>query len=197
MIYLIGLGNFEEKYDRTRHNVGRDIIFSIHEKGDFKDWKEEKGALISKGKIGKESLTLILPQTYMNLSGKILGRYVKNKKDAEKTVVLHDDLDLGLSSLKLSFSKNSGGHRGVESLIKSFKTKDFWRLRVGISPMTPKGKVKKILNEAKVQKHVLSKFSNKEMEVFKKVQKKVEKGIEMFCNEGFIRATNYINTNDL
>ena len=80
---------------------------------------------------------------------------------AEKLIVVHDDLDLPLGRFKIVFGRDSAGHKGVESVIKNIKTKDFIRIRVGTSPVTPSGKIKKPPAE-KVIAHIIGKFKPKD-----------------------------------
>ena len=117
MKIIVGLGNPDDKYKNTRHNIGRDFVESFRKKNKFEDWSHHKksNSLISKGEFNGESVTLILPETYMNNSGKAVMEFVKTKKQAVETLVIYDELDLGVGKLKLSFNKNSGGHKGVES----------------------------------------------------------------------------------
>lgn len=185
-IYIVGLGNPGEEYKNTRHNVGREFLETLRKRGEFSEWKENKKtrARESSGVIGKIKVTLALPETFMNESGKAVGRYVVSKKSAEKLLVVHDDLDLPIGRAKISFNKSSGGHRGVESIIKSLKTEGFARLRVGISPSTPSGKLKKPTGEEKVLKFILGKFSDKECEILKKEFKKFSEAAESFALGG-------------
>lgn len=196
MKIIVGLGNPDDKYKNTRHNIGRDFVESFRKKNKFEDWSFHKksNALISEGEFNGENILLILPQTYMNNSGKALVSFVKTKKQAVETLVVYDELDLGVGKLKISFNKNSGGHKGVDSIIKNIKTKEFPRLRIGIAPVTPSGKVKKVSGEEAVVKHVLTKFKPSELEYLKKVEKNTLKAIELFIEKGHILATNEINS---
>lgn len=196
MKIIVGLGNPDDKYKNTRHNIGRDFVESFRNKNKFEDWNFHKksNSLVSEGELNGENILLILPQTYMNNSGKALVSFVKTKKQAIETLVIYDELDLGVGKLKISFNKNSGGHKGVESIIKLIKTKEFPRLRVGIAPVTPSGKVKKVLGEEAVVKHVLTKFKPSELEELKKVEKNVLKAIDLFIEKGHVLATNEINS---
>ena len=83
----------------------------------------------------------------MNNSGKSLFPLIKSKKTAEQLVVVYDDLDLPLGTLKVSFNRGSGGHRGLDSIIKALKTREFTRIRIGTSSATPSGKIKKPIGE--------------------------------------------------
>ena len=116
------------------------------------------------------------------------------EKQATETLIIHDELDLGVGKIKISFNKNSGGQKGIESIIKSIKTKEFPRLRIGIAPVTPSGKVKKVSGEEAVVKHVLTKFKPTELESLKKVEKNVLQAIEIFIEKGHFLGANEINS---
>lgn len=196
MNYIIGLGNPEDKYVGTRHNVGREIVGTFAKKFKFPDFTFEKkyNALISEGKIEKEKVMLILPETFMNKSGSALKKIITSGKKAEKMTVVYDDLDLGLGTVKINFNRGDGGHRGLLSVIKAIKTKSFPRLRIGTSPKTPAGKIKKPQGEEKVIQHVLSKFNKKEEEEYQKVVKKAVNSLEKIVTEGYLKAMNSCNS---
>lgn len=186
MTYIIaGLGNPGQEYENTRHNVGRMFVEYLRKKESFSEWREDKKlkAAFSDGKVGKSKVLLFEPNGFMNNSGKSLVSLVKNKKQAEQLVVVYDDLDLPLGSLKISFNRGSGGHRGVESVIKALKTRAFIRIRVGTCPATPSGKLKKPDGEKKVIDFILGKFKPKESEVLKKSFKKAHEAVEIMVSE--------------
>jgi peptidyl-tRNA hydrolase, PTH1 family len=195
MKIIIGLGNPDEQYEKTRHNIGRDIVSQFAKKNKFPEFEFDKksNSLISEGKLGKQKVFLVLPNTYMNKSGDGVSKFVKSKKQALETLVIYDDLDLGIGTLKISFNKGSGGHKGLESVIKKIKTKEFPRIRVGISSVTSSGKVKKPSGEDAVIKHVLGKFKPSEETEIKKVMKKAAEGIEIFIEKDHSVASNQIN----
>lgn len=171
---IAGLGNPGSEYVGTRHNVGREFLEFLAKK------------LPTKTQV-------VLPNTYMNNSGRAFAKLVTSKKAAEYTVVLHDDLDLPLGSVKISFGSGAGGHKGVESIQKALKTKDFVRIRIGISPATPSGKTKKP-NSSKVNDFVLGKFRASEVEKLKKARKTVAEALEILLEDGRAAAMNSINT---
>lgn len=196
MAYIIaGLGNPGEEYEGTRHNVGRMVVEYFANKHECGEWKDDKKikARIAKGKVGKESVLLVMPETFMNNSGKALVPLVKNKKQAERLVIVYDDLDLPLGTIKISFDRGSGGHRGLESVIKALKTRAFVRLRVGVSPATPAGKLKKPQGEKAVIDFILGKFKSKELEVFKKVLKHSNEALESIIKNGREIAMGEVN----
>jgi PTH1 family peptidyl-tRNA hydrolase len=118
---------------------------------------------------------------------------VKSKKQALETLVVYDDLDLPLGTMKLSFGRSSGGHNGLESVIRAVKTKDFPRIRIGVSPATPGGKIKKPAGEEAVLKFLLGRFSDKEFEAIKKVFKKAGEAMEIVVSDGYQMSMNRFN----
>lgn len=174
MYIIVGLGNTGEEYRNTRHNAGLMVA----------DYAE--GSLKVKAKF-------LHLETFMNKSGAALVKYVKSKTVAKKLVVIHDDLDLALGDFKISYNRGSGGHRGVESIQKALKTKEFIRLRVGISPQTPSGKLKKPKGEKAVLDFILKKFKPAEEKILKKVFKQTTEAVETIVSEGWEIASNRFN----
>ena len=183
-IFIVGLGNPEPEYTGTRHNAGRYFVQLFAGKFGFPDFAlSKKVALVSEGKIGKNSVTLILPETYMNSSGKIAASC---KLQAKKLVVVHDDVDIPLGKFKIVYNRGSGGHKGVESLRRALKTEAFVRVRIGISP-------KKKPDHRLLLTFLTSKFKPSEAETLKKISKKVVEALELIATEGYERAMNVYN----
>jgi PTH1 family peptidyl-tRNA hydrolase len=174
MYYIVGLGNPGEEYELTRHNTGRLAL------ADFAKKKERK------------NIKLIFPDTFMNKSGLALKPIIKSKKMAEHLIVVHDDLDLPLGRFKIVFGKDSAGHKGAESVMRNIKTKDFIRIRVGISPTTPTGKIKKPPAE-KVIAHIIGKFKPAELKIVSKLSKKITSAIEIIMKDGLQKAMSLYN----
>lgn len=193
---VVGLGNPGDEYVETRHNVGRMVLDAFVKKNDCADWKEDKKlkALVSSGKAGKNKAVLIKPETFMNKSGESVKPLIKSKKAAATLVVIHDDLDLPLGKIKISFNKSSGGHRGVESVMKAVKTEEFIRLRMGISGETAGGKIKKPQGEEKVIDTILGEFKEAEKLELKKVIKKAVVALEMTIEMGWSKAASLLGT---
>ena len=195
MAYIfVGLGNPGTEYEETRHNTGR-MLVSAFGKIHGAEWKIDKkiNAQVSKVKVGKTLVTLVLPETFMNNSGKSVKFFVTSIKSAEKMIVVYDDLDLPFGTAKISFNKSSGGHRGLESIIKNIKTEKFARVRIGISPATTSGKIKKPKGEDAVTKVILGKFKPDELTQLKKLSKKVNEALETFVSEGLEKAMTGFN----
>jgi PTH1 family peptidyl-tRNA hydrolase len=193
---IVGLGNPGEEYSNTRHNVGRIILDHIKNAYESSEWKLDKklSALVSKGEVEGDKMTLIEPETFMNNSGKSLKPLMLTEKKANKLVVVYDDLDLPFGTMKMSFDRGSGGHKGLESIIKAIKTRAFIRIRVGISPATPSGKLKKPLGDLPVQKHILGEFKKPELDVLKKEAKRVIEILPLLFSEGLGKAMTEFNS---
>jgi len=192
---IVGLGNPGGEYENTRHNAGRMAVMSFAKKNELKEWKEDKKNELtaSKGAIGKELFVLLLPDTFMNNSGRAVMKYVKNAKAAEKMLVIYDDLDLPIGKIKLSYDRGSGGHRGLDSIMKVLKTRKFARIRIGISPETAGGTLKKPNGEKEVNDFILGRFKPNEMEELKKVFKRVNDAISAVVERGALVAMNEVN----
>jgi peptidyl-tRNA hydrolase, PTH1 family len=193
---IVGLGNPGEEYLNTRHNTGFMVAEHFRAKNGFPDWinNAKASSMLSEGDLGEHSVKLLLPQTFMNKSGSSVKKVVASKKAAERLVVVYDDLDLPLGSIKLSFGRGSGGHKGVESIIRGIGTKDFIRLRVGVSSVTPSGKIKKPKGEKAVMDFILKDFRKPEQEKLKKVLKDTSGALETIIVEGRAKAMNEFNS---
>ncbi len=192
MPYIIaGLGNPGEEYAGTRHNTGRSILMSLTDE-EF-SFDKNSNALISEVKIGKEKVKLIAPETFMNNSGKSVAYFVKSIKSAEKLVVIYDDFNLPLGKIRISFNRSSGGHNGLESIIKAVKTEAFLRIRIGVAPEKKDGSAKTPHGDEKIEKFILGKFKDDEVKELKKVGKRVIEGIETLIKEGKDKAMSVVN----
>ena len=203
MPYIIaGLGNPGEEYENTRHNTGRIVLNAVAKAFDAEDFSFDKkmNALVAKGKIGKEKVTFIEPETFMNNSGKALVSMVKVKankklklKTADNFVVIYDDFQLPLGRIKISFNRSSGGHNGLESVIKAVKTEAFVRIRVGTAAENAKGNARVPHGDEKVLKFILGKYKDDEMKEIKKAAKKSAEAVEMIVKEGREKAMSVFN----
>lgn len=190
MKFIVGLGNPGEEYKNTRHNTGRIVLDVVRKTLEGSDWEFNKiyNAQVSLVKIGKEKGLFLLPETFMNKSGSALRKLVTSAKKAKDLVVFYDDLDLPMGRLKISYNKSSGGHKGLESIIREVKTLEFSRFRIGIAPKTSGGKIKKPSGEEKVEKHIMGGFNEEDMKTLKKLGKKSAEALVVLCNEGWEKA---------
>ena len=173
---IIGLGNPDQEYQDTRHNIGFTVIDHIAKKNNCDSFELNKktSSLVLKCKIEKTTVILAKPQTYVNKTGEAALK-LKNfyKIKPEDIIVIHDDLDIPFGNVKVSFDKNSGGHKGIESVMKALKTKKFFRLRIGLAKpaLTKARQQSEKKRDEFVVKMVLSKFSPSEQEQLKKTFK--------------------------
>jgi len=214
---IVGLGNPGQEYEGTRHNTGRDMLFAFAKSigaaenaGEFKLDKKLR-ALVAKGEVGQksgkgkkvESVMLIAPETFMNKSGASVGPLINgtavgagakpNLKKAEKLIVIYDDFNLPLGSIRVSFNRSSGGHNGLESIIKAAKTEAFVRVRVGVAPEKANGTAKVPHGEKEIEKFILSPFKPAEAAELKKVTKLVIGAIETIILETREKAMSIYN----
>jgi PTH1 family peptidyl-tRNA hydrolase len=182
MFLIIGLGNPGEKYNLTRHNAGFMAVDYLAKKwsGSWQNHKKSN-SLVTKiaATNGRPTIILAKPQTLMNNSGlavvkllsfynlwpKKMSLFKKKESNLSQTLlIIHDDLDLPLGRFKISLNRGSAGHNGVQSIINQLKTKNFTRLRLGIS--TPK---KNLIGG---EKFVMEKFKNEEIIIINQTIKK-------------------------
>lgn len=191
---VVGLGNPGEEYVETRHNMGRMVLDAFKKIHDLKDWQLDSKlkSLKTEAKVGKNKAVLLKPETFMNKSGESIKSLIKTKKTAETLVVIHDDLDLPLGKIKISFNKSSGGHKGVESIMRAVKTEAFIRIRLGISGETASGKIKKPQGEEKVIDAILGEFKKTELDDLKKIIKKSVIALEMVITDGWDKAASLL-----
>ncbi len=202
MPYIIaGLGNPGEEYENTRHNTGRIVLDAVRaEFGSDFEYNKKLNAQVAVGKVGKEKATFIAPDTFMNNSGKAIGPLVKTKMDkklkmktATDLIVIYDDFNLPLGKIRISYNRSSGGHNGLESIIKAVKTEAFVRIRVGVAPEKTDGTAKTPHGDDKIEKFILGKFKDEEMKELKKVSKNVVSAVETIVKEGREKAMTLFN----
>lgn len=200
---IIGLGNPGEEYAETRHNAGRIVLDILRKEFEGDDFVFDKklNAQVAEVKVGKEKVKLVAPDTFMNNSGKSVGPIVKTKKNAklklttaDDLMVIYDDFQLPIGRMKISYNKSSGGHNGLESVIKHVKTEAFPRLRIGTAPATAKGAAKIPHGDKVIEKFILGPFKDDEMKELKKIGKKAVEVVGIWTKEGRERATNVANT---
>lgn len=163
----MGLGNPENQYAKTRHNVGFECINTISKIHNFPDFRENKEALISVGNVSDFDITLVKPYTYMNNSGRALPSIIK-KFNPSRIIVIHDDIDLELGRVKFKFAGGNAGHNGLKS-IDSFIGRNYWRIRVGIGrPNNP---------NISVADFVLGRFNKEEQLIISKTIYEIANGI--------------------
>lgn len=181
-IFIVGLGNPEKEYEKSPHNTGFEIIDKINKKNQFGEFKEsfDKKYLFSKGKIGKKNVVLIKPLTFMNNSGEAIRSLIKKSGAKKENLwIVHDEIDLPAGKMKISQNKKSAGHKGVESVVKTLKSNDFVRFRIGTCPFKNKSSIKDMgIFLLKPQNPEKFKIVNKGInDTVKAIETALEKGI--------------------
>lgn len=140
MFIIAGLGNPDEKYQGTRHNVGFDVVDRLAEKYQIAVDTKKHRALIGKGVIEGQKVLLVKPQTYMNLSGESIRSLVEYYKidPEEELLVIYDDISLEVGQLRIRRKGSAGGHNGIKNMIAQLGTDTFQRIKVGVGEK-PKG----------------------------------------------------------
>jgi PTH1 family peptidyl-tRNA hydrolase len=179
MKLVVGLGNPGAQYQLTRHNAGFIVLDAVQ-----KIFEKENLRL---------KIKFLMPDTFMNSSGRAVAPLIKTKKDLSELIVIYDDIDLPVGKMKISFNRSSGGHNGVESIIKLVKSQEFVRIRIGICPTTPTGKMKKPNREGQVNNFLLAEFKKDELEKIKKLAKPIRETIEIIYTEGLNKAMTLYN----
>ena len=154
MKLVVGLGNPGSEYVNTRHNIGFDLLnyISLNKNFEFNNEKfKAKYCLIN---VNNEKVMLIKPLSYMNLSGEVVRKYVDYFKiNKEDILVIQDDLDMELGRIKFVFNSSNGGHNGIRNIEDNLNTREYLRLKIGIS------KNKNI----EIRDYVLDKFNEEEI----------------------------------
>lgn len=156
-LLFVGLWNPDEKYKKTRHNIGADTLLRyLEKKGDtFKVHKSGRYQSVETS-IDEMNVTILTPMTSMNNSGDSVGAYLKNKNiDPENILIIYDDIDLAFGRLRLKQGSSDGGHNGIKSIDRNINKDQYWKLKVGVG-RPPNG--------VDPAHFVLSKFNNEERE---------------------------------
>lgn len=185
MYLIVGLGNPEEEYSKTRHNMGFNTINKLSQQYNI-DVKQNKfQALYGSGIIEKEKVILLKPQTYMNLSGNSVKEVVDFYKiEKEKILVIYDDMDIEPGKIKIRKKGSSGGHNGIKSIIQMIGTEDFTRIRVGIGRPMHKG------DEIN---YVIGAIPEVELKKLEEGTEKAQKAVDEILKNGVDSAMNKYN----
>lgn len=160
-VLIVGLGNVGKQYDRTRHNIGFEVLNELAEKQGIDSWTDKKDlkCALTVGNIGDTRVILCKPTTMMNLSGAAVQATVHfYKVDPGAIVVVHDELDINFGQIRTRNGGSAAGHNGIKSLIEHLGA-NFGRVRIGIGPKRPE--------QIDSADFVLAKFSDQEQKQLK------------------------------
>ncbi len=193
MHLIIGLGNPDEQYKNTRHNVGYRFVESLlnfwKTAGDFADFKFTKKykAELARGEFAGKKILLIKPTTYMNLSGEAIYLVEQYYKVPEYNIIVaHDDMDLPLGTFRISLNSSAAGHKGVQSLIDHLQTQEFARIRIGIGKPTV----------TTPEKYVLQNFTDEENKKIEEVFVLAQTAAETIITQGAQKAMELFNKSE-
>lgn len=184
MKLIVGIGNPGKEYEHTRHNIGFDTIDSLVNKLNINTSKEKFNGIYFETVIDGEKVLLLKPQSYVNLSGIVVKKFVDYFKiNISDILVVVDDLDQKVGSYKLKINSSSGGHNGLKNIEQNLGTKDYKRLKIGIDNG----------NKDNIIDYVLGKFNKEERTIINQV---IEIGVDIiidFVNTDFNRLMTKYN----
>lgn len=188
---IVGLGNPGTKYDRTRHNIGFEVIDALAKSYpgvSIADNKRFQGAT-GEFRSGGDRTVLLKPTTYMNKSGQAVRAVLDwYKLDPNSVLVVYDDMDLPTGKLRMRLSGGAGGHNGMKSIISHLGTKEFPRLRVGIGSTNKDGG-----RDHAVVSHVLGRFAPEDRKIVDAVIPMAVDAIDLSLRKGVERSMNLYN----
>ncbi|MGN1401640.1 MAG: aminoacyl-tRNA hydrolase [Bacillus sp. (in: firmicutes)] len=185
MKLIVGLGNPGKEYDKTRHNIGFEVIDALAERWNIDLNQAKHKGLYGAGYVSGIKVVLLKPLTYMNLSGESIRAVMDYLKiDVEDLVVLYDDLDLQTGKIRLRQKGSAGGHNGIKSTIAHLGTQEFNRIRIGIGRPS---------NGMSVTNYVLGRFQKEEWGELVPAIEKCCQACEAFTEKDFLKVMNEYN----
>jgi PTH1 family peptidyl-tRNA hydrolase len=173
---IVGLGNPGREYAKNRHNVGFQIVDHLAERHGLSFTRQQSKAFIAAGAIHDRQVLLVKPQGYMNVSGEPVGAITRFYKIAlENILVIFDDLDLPVGTLRMRPNGGAGGQNGMKSIIQHLKSQDFARLRVGIG--RPPGRMKP-------KDYVLQDFKGDQIPIIQETYDRASDAAETWLSDG-------------
>lgn len=174
MKLIIGLGNPGKEYEKTRHNVGFNVVDIIANKYNISFNENKKfNALECNLNISGEKVIMIKPLTFMNLSGDAIIKYVNYYNiTVDDIIVIHDDLDMKLGKIRIAYNSSSGGHNGIKSIIGVLNSQKFVRLKIGIAHNS----------DIDTKDYVLGRFSKEDFAILNDVYDKVSNIVKDFID---------------
>jgi PTH1 family peptidyl-tRNA hydrolase len=192
MKLIAGLGNPGKNYEKNRHNLGFQCINYLAKKYSIQVKQIQCQAKIGKGMIGGTEVILARPRTYVNNSGSaVISLMQKHYIPIEDIVIICDDLDLPVGKIRIRAGGNSGGHKGIKSIISSLNSKEFCRVKIGIG--RPAAMDDYEIEESDIIDYVLSDFSSEEQKIINDAMIKAAEAVECIITDGVAVAMNRFN----
>ena len=173
MKLIVGLGNPGREYENTRHNLGFQLLdYIAKDKGlDFS--REKYNGKYTEYTVNGEKVILVKPLSYMNLSGSVVSQFANFYKiDIKDILVIQDDLDMHFGRIKIVDNSSSGGHKGIKDIEKFLGSREYARLKIGISND----------KDVDTKDYVLGKFSKEQVEELNKIYGNLVNVIDDFCS---------------
>jgi peptidyl-tRNA hydrolase, PTH1 family len=184
-LLVVGLGNPGAEYAHTRHNVGVDVVEILADRHRAKLRSGKERALVDEVRIGDRRVALAVPQQWMNDSGDVVRRLVRRYGVApEQLVVVHDELDLPVATLRVKSGGGLAGHNGLRSVKHHLHSDAFGRVRIGVDKPGSKDRG---------ADHVLSRFSKRERHDIDVALQQAADAVEVIAAEGIDAAMNRFN----
>jgi PTH1 family peptidyl-tRNA hydrolase len=184
-LLVVGLGNPGEEYDKTRHNVGAEVVEMLARRHGGKLRKQKERSLTDEVNVAGKRMALAIPLTYMNLSGEAVAPLVRRYGvEPAHLVVVHDEMDFELGRLQVKNGGGLAGHNGLKSIVAHLHTQDFIRIRIGIGK--PPG-------SRQGADHVLRRFSKAERKEIDVTLEEAADAVELILAEGVDVAMNRVN----
>jgi len=184
-LLVVGLGNPGEEYDKTRHNVGAEVVEILARRHGGKLRKQKERSLTDEVNVGGRRMALAVPLTFMNLSGEAVAPLVRRYGvDPAQLVVVQDEMDFELGRLQVKNGGGLAGHNGLKSIVAHLHTQDFVRIRIGIGK--PPG-------SRQGADHVLRRFSKSERKEIDVTLEEAADAVELILAEGVDVAMNRVN----
>jgi len=185
MWLLCGLGNPGPKYSRNRHNIGFMVVDELARRSRAESFRGKFGAELTTGEVGRERCVLLKPQEYMNVSGRSVQRASAfYQVEPKEVVVIHDEIDLPLGTLRIKVGGGHAGHNGLRSIVQDLGSADFVRVRCGVG--RPAG-------SRPVADFVLDDFSKAEDEEAKILVQEAADAVEEIVQKGALLTMNKVN----
>ena len=180
MKIIVGLGNPGHQYQGTRHNIGYDVLRKLSERWGFSQPSASHNADVAEGMMYNEKILLCAPTTFMNLSGKSVASITKFYKiELSSVIIVCDDLNLDLGSIRLRAKGTAGGQKGLAHILETLQTTEIPRLRLGIG--RPRGRIP-------VVDYVLSKFFSEEQQDADDMVEHASDALETWVKVGITEA---------
>ena len=183
---VVGLGNPGPRYEKTRHNAGVFVIEELLQRNSASFKRHKSGCVVAETRRDDQSIVLARPMSYMNESGRPVRELVRwYKASTERLVVVHDEIDIPFGQVRVKFGGGTAGHNGLNSLASHLGTKEFTRVRVGVS--RPRG-------TKEAADYVLGEFSSAERRDLEDIVVRAADAVERITEVGLERAMNEVNT---